>query len=138
VNGPDLDRAVYYFQLCASQGYAQAQNALAMRYLRGEGVPQSDADAFEQWLLASRQGLRTAMANVASCYRDGEGCSQDFDAAIHWYEEAFRLGDEDAARRLERVREMKSQALRRQRRHDERKKRLLLPNDDATPTAANG
>ncbi len=51
---------------CTDQGYARAQDELAARYVRGEGVPQDDAEAVRLARLAAEQaGYRAnAFASV--------------------------------------------------------------------------
>ena len=43
----DYEKAVYYYELAANQGFAVAQNNLAICFLKGEGVSQDLSKALE-------------------------------------------------------------------------------------------
>ncbi|WP_404341523.1 tetratricopeptide repeat protein [Pseudoalteromonas mariniglutinosa] len=45
-------------------------------------------DAFESFLLASKEGSTWGQLNTAQMYRDGEGVKKDIAQAIYWYQQA--------------------------------------------------
>ena len=51
--------------LAAEQGYAKAQNKLAVIYYKGRGVDKDGAEALKWAILAARQGHREAKENRA-------------------------------------------------------------------------
>jgi TPR repeat protein len=53
-----LARAVYWFQLAAEQGHAEAQYRLGQCYARGRGVKKDLAKAYFWLTLASKQNNR--------------------------------------------------------------------------------
>jgi TPR repeat protein/uncharacterized caspase-like protein len=85
--------AVQWFRLASESGWAPAQNALATRYLRGEGVPADPAAAAALYELAALGGLREAMNNLGRLYLSGEGVPQDRAEAHLWLRLAIAEGD---------------------------------------------
>jgi hypothetical protein len=76
----------------AKAGDAQAQMALAQMYDKGNGVEQSDAEAFKWWLKAAEQGTPIAQHNVGVAYLSGVGVAQDKDKALRWLTKAADQG----------------------------------------------
>jgi TPR repeat protein len=79
------DEAVVWYRKSADQGYALAQNNLAMKYTFGEGVAQDYAKAAKWYHLAADQGNAIAQRNLGELYYKGQGVEQDYVKAAHWY-----------------------------------------------------
>lgn len=78
--------AVWY-KKAAEKGNPDAQLLLAKMYLAGEGIPQSDKDAFMWFKETAKQGNVEALYNVASMYSQGRGTPRNIEQAILNYEE---------------------------------------------------
>jgi TPR repeat protein len=61
----NADEAVSWNRKSAESGDAWAQTKMGMRYLKGEGVEQDDADARKWLTLASEQGSKAATQKLA-------------------------------------------------------------------------
>jgi TPR repeat protein len=69
----------------AEAGDAAAQYDLAMRYLKGDGVAQSDSDAATWLLKAAHLGSSSAQLQLGVAYELGRGVPQDFVKAYACY-----------------------------------------------------
>jgi hypothetical protein len=76
----------------AERGFADAQNALGVRYDDGIGVAQDPAQAREWFRKAAEQGHAAAQNNLAFMYEVGRGGPLDYDAALKWYRLAAEGG----------------------------------------------
>ncbi len=56
---------------------------------------------FEKLQKAAEQGDDKAQYNLGLCYFNGEGAPQDFNAAVKWFRQAAKQGNEDAKMALE-------------------------------------
>ena len=83
-------------QVLADGGNAQARTLVALHYLRGEGVPQSDAAAARWARMAATQGDAVAQYVLATLYHQGSGVPQDSRAAFGWFEAAALQGNRKA------------------------------------------
>jgi TPR repeat protein len=83
-------------QVRADGGDAQARTIVALHYLRGEGVPQSDAAAARWARLAATQGDAVAQYVLATLYHQGSGVPQDSRAAFGWFQAAALQGNRKA------------------------------------------
>ena len=90
-------------QTDASQGIARAQRLLAMRYLRGRGVPKDQAIAFYWMQLAAQQHFSLAQRSLGELYEHGSGIALDITQASHWYRLAALQGDSIAQEHLQRL-----------------------------------
>ena len=90
-------------QIDASQGIARAQRLLAMRYLRGRGVPVDQAIAFYWMQLAAQQHFSLAQRSLGELYEHGSGIALDITQASHWYRLAALQGDSIAQEHLQRL-----------------------------------
>ncbi|MCZ6448229.1 MAG: tetratricopeptide repeat protein, partial [Alphaproteobacteria bacterium] len=61
----DQPQAAKWFRFAAEQGYAKAQNKLAVIYFKGRGVEADGVEALKWAILAARQGHREAKENRA-------------------------------------------------------------------------
>jgi len=70
-----------------------AQNDLADLYLRGEGVQQSDAEAFRWFQRAAAQGQTGARIKLGYMYSQGRGTTKDLATAYAFLTAATSAGD---------------------------------------------
>ncbi len=80
----------------ASNGDADAQNALANLSYLGLGVPQDFTKAVQLYYAAARQGHASAQLNLANMYKQGLGVPFDAMRAFAWYRMADRYGNPTA------------------------------------------
>ena len=99
-------------QTDAKHGIARAQRLLAMRYLRGRGVPKDEAIAFYWMQLAAQQHFSLAQRSLGELYENGSGITLDITRASHCYRLAALQGDSIAQEHLQRLAQPK--------RHDEK------------------
>ena len=80
----------------ATAGDAEAQNNLASRYYKGEGVPQDFRQAVNWVSKAAKQGHVDAQFNLGAMYDSGHGVSQNFQQAVDWFSKAAEQGHANA------------------------------------------
>jgi len=85
----------------ASQGDADAQWQMGVRYHNGEGAPQDDVQAMQWYLRAAEQGNVAAQSALGSYYWAGTGVPRDLSRAYMWSEIALAGGDENSKSKLE-------------------------------------
>jgi hypothetical protein len=92
----DYTTALCLWKPLAEQGDAQAQFNLGLRYDRGRGVPQDDAEAAKWYREAAEQGDATAQVNLGAMYAKGRGVPQDYVQAHMWFNlTAARFSEKD-------------------------------------------
>lgn len=87
----------------ANHGIARAQRLLAIRYLRGRGVPKDEAVAFYWMQLAAQQHFAMAQRSLGELYENGFGIAPDITQASHWYRLAALQSDSTAKEHLRRL-----------------------------------
>ncbi|RZL35557.1 MAG: hypothetical protein EOP35_13420 [Rubrivivax sp.] len=100
VAAPAPERAVVLYKDAALKGHADAQNALATYFYRGEVVPQNFATARQFFQAAAQRRQPDAMFNLAVMLAQGQGGDKDMAAAYAWCSLAKGLGNEQAATAL--------------------------------------
>jgi hypothetical protein len=90
--------AVKWYRKAAEQGFAGAQNNLAVMYEKGLGVPKSDSEAAKWYLRAAVKQEAHAQHSVGIMYRDGRGIPQNFEEAIKWIRRSAEQGHKGAFR----------------------------------------
>ena len=70
---------------------------MAVRYAKGQGVPQSHAEAFKWAALAANQGHVLAQYNLGIMYARGDGLPKDYLQAYFWLSLAAARGNRPAA-----------------------------------------
>ncbi len=88
----DFKKAVTNYRKAAKQGYAAAQNNLAIMYNDGKGVEQSYTEAVKWFRKAADQGYAKAQDNLAIRYYNGEGVEQSYTEAVKWFRKAADQG----------------------------------------------
>lgn len=76
----------------AAKGDADAQLALGMRYLEGDGVIKNETEAAKWFALAARQGVLEAQYRYGLALLQGRGVVQDYKAAFGWIEKPALRG----------------------------------------------
>lgn len=75
-----------FYEYAANQGYAPAQNRLALLYLFGKGVPEDPAKAIELLGLAAKAGSHSANYYLGLLYFDGKVVPRNFAKAKVYFE----------------------------------------------------
>lgn len=82
----------------AEEGDVDACLTLGYMYLYGEGGMQSDSEkAFKYYSMAADKGDKIAMNNLGSLYYSGIGTKKDVRQAIKLFDDAAKLGNNEAA-----------------------------------------
>lgn len=89
---PELDS----LRAMAEQGDPQAQFVMGNRYERGQGAPQSYAEAFNWYRKSAEQGHAAAQFYLGAMYASGRGTAHDVDAAVMWYQKSAAQNYRDA------------------------------------------
>ena len=92
----DYQKAYYYYDKSAQQGYDFAQNNLGNLYNNGHGVKKDLRLAFYWYQKAAEQGNSAAQYNLAYAYQYGRGTNKNINLALKWYQNSAENGDEDA------------------------------------------
>ena len=71
---------------------ADAQYSLGLKYAKGQGVTQDDAEAVKWFRKAAEQGYTTAQNNLGFMYQKGRGVTQDYAEAVKLYRKAAVQG----------------------------------------------
>jgi len=72
----------------AESGDREAQHKLGLRYDKGEGVKNDDAEAVKWYRKAAEQGFARSQLNLARFYYRGRGVTRDYVEAAKWYRKA--------------------------------------------------
>ncbi|OGA36213.1 MAG: hypothetical protein A3G80_02400 [Betaproteobacteria bacterium RIFCSPLOWO2_12_FULL_62_13b] len=94
--GKDVEEALRWYRIAASNGSAKAQHALAKHYENGIGVEKDLATAFHWEYKAARGGSKRAQDNLAWMYWDGIGVAENIDEAVKWFTLRAEAGSTDA------------------------------------------
>jgi len=85
-------KAVYWYRKAAEQGFAVAQNNLAVMYEEGLGVQKDESEAAKWYRRAAEQNDPKAQHSLGIMYRDGQGVPRDPGRAAKWIREAVEQG----------------------------------------------
>lgn len=82
----------------ANKGYVHPQFELAVRYLKGTGVPQNDQEALKWFQKAAEQGHSVAQNVMGHYYKNGLGAMacEDKDMALEWWNKSAQQGNVDS------------------------------------------
>jgi len=92
----DYDKAVVDVQFLAHSGEARAQYDLGLMYDKGQGVPQSDAEALQWYERAAEQGEPRAQYNLGLMHLNGQGVPPDLVTAYYWVSLSASHGNQHA------------------------------------------
>jgi len=76
----------------AAKGDPDAQLALGLRYLEGDGVIKNETEAAKWFAQAARQGVLEAQYRYGLALLQGRGVVQDYKAAFNWIEKPALRG----------------------------------------------
>jgi hypothetical protein len=100
----DPSMAAEFYAVAVARVHVRATALLGYAYLNGNGVRQSDAQAFNYFTQAAAQGNAAAQANLGLLYEKGRGgAAKSVTEARRYYEAAAASGLEYAKMRLERL-----------------------------------
>jgi localization factor PodJL len=84
----------------ANAGNGKAELVVGLKYLEGDGVPVSEADAAKWLERAAEQGLPVAQYRLGTLYERGRGVPADAAKAVKWYTLAAQAGNRKAMHNL--------------------------------------
>lgn len=96
----NYEQALYWYQVAANNGSANAMNNLGVMYSNGKGVADDHRTALVWFKNAATKGNKTAMFNAGLLYYNGLGTTQDYDEASKWFSKAADNGHVDAMYKL--------------------------------------
>ncbi len=88
----DPQRALVYYKEAAVKGQPDAQNAIALSFYQGQGLPKDDKTARIWFAQAAERGSPDAMFNYAVMLARGEGGTADPTGAYAWMRLAQMAG----------------------------------------------
>jgi len=91
----DLEKAIYWYQQSANQGYTQAWIHLGQIYHDEKSV-QNLGLAFQYFQKAAEQDDTWSQNQVGLMYLEGKGILQNFEEAYKWFSKAAQAGNIDA------------------------------------------
>ena len=84
----DPQKALFWWEKAADQGYEWAQLNLAKAYVEGLGGTKDYQKAFTLFQKAADQGNSEAVLELGICHREGRGVSKDPVKAKKWFEKS--------------------------------------------------
>ena len=85
------DKAVFWLEKAAEQGYDYAQYQLAINYEKGLGVTKDYEKAAYYFLLSAKQGFKSSMFELATSYEIGRGVEKNLEKAKYWRDKYYEL-----------------------------------------------
>lgn len=99
----DTARARVWYKRAAEQGNVKAMHNMAVLSVGKDGTS-SDYEAAVKWFTdAAEYGVTDSQYNLAVLLESGLGAPKDLTAAYRWYTLAARGGDQEAVRRMDRL-----------------------------------
>lgn len=92
----DYEKARTKIEFLAHSGEARAQYDLGLMYDKGEGVPQSDAEAMRWYERAAEQGEARAQYNLGLMHLNGQRVQPDLVKAFYWISLSANRGNAQA------------------------------------------
>lgn len=93
-------KAFKWFLKASEEGYPDAQLALGICYMKGEGTKANPEEATKWFRKSAEQGNDKAQLNLAECCLKGEGISKCPDEAVGWLLKSAEQGNKDAQFKL--------------------------------------
>ena len=88
----NFNGAANQYQKAAMMGSAKAQNALAVMYTEGRGVPQSFGEAIKWFQKSAAQNFSEAEYNLARIHYKGTGVPKNVKQAKQWFQKSAAHG----------------------------------------------
>ena len=98
-------RDLFWERMGVESGDPEAMIQMAIAYLNGDGVPQSNEKAAELMTMAAELDDPNAQYSLAMFYGQGCGVERSFEKVRYWMTRAEENGDEDAPRILAAIRD---------------------------------
>jgi len=89
----DAKKTLYWLIKAAEQDHVEAQLLLGDIYSR---MVKDYKKAVYWWTKAAEQGNSGAQNNLAVCYENGDGVSEDLEKAMYWWTKSAEQGNEEA------------------------------------------
>ena len=96
-------RDLFWERMGVESGDPEAMIQMAIAYLNGDGVPQSNEKAAELMTMAAELDDPNAQYSLAMFYGQGCGVKRDFEKVRYWMTRAEENGDMDAPEILENI-----------------------------------
>src|SRR2546430_2679191 len=84
----NLEKAFYWYQKAAENGYNDAQCNIAYLHYIGEETEKNLEKAFYWYQKAAEYGNDVAINNLAACYENGEGTEKNLEKAFYLFQKA--------------------------------------------------
>lgn len=97
---PPADLGPLPLRQAAAAGDPRAQYAVALRYAKGDGIPQNFTEAAVWLERAAAAGLAPAQYRLGAMYERGQGVAKDLGRAQSWYRAAAEKGNVKAMHNL--------------------------------------
>lgn len=95
---PDVEKVIYWYTKSAQQGYAEAQNELAVCYEQGKYVKKDLKVAAYWYEKAAAQNHALANKQLGYLYKDGAGVEKNKSKADLYFKKSLQLYLADAER----------------------------------------
>jgi uncharacterized protein len=104
----DAPLSIHYYTIAAMAGDPNSMLAMCAWYMVGADpvLPRNEEEAYEWALRAAQRGLGKAQYAVGYFLENGIGCERDILESTKWYRQAAERGDERAAERLQKNRDV--------------------------------
>jgi TPR repeat protein len=91
------------FKQSSEGGYSSGMTSLGYCYDNGIGTEIDMQKAFELYQESAKLGSITGQFNLGNMYEHGDVVTQDIDKAIYWYKKSAKQGDQEAKKKLEKL-----------------------------------
>lgn len=96
------------YEAAVKQNHVKAYTNAGHCLLKGQGVSQDKAKAYQYLVQAANGKHLRGICNLALMLESGDGITRDLPKALQWYEEAAKLGDQNAICKCEAIRKLLS------------------------------
>jgi len=96
-----FDKAIFFLEKSAENGFIDAQILLGKKLLIGEGLEKNPLKAVDWFKKAIEQESAEGHFQLAKCYEAGNGIDIDLEQSMYHLEQAAGKGHEDAKRKLQ-------------------------------------
>ncbi|EXX62850.1 Ack1p [Rhizophagus irregularis DAOM 197198w] len=96
----NLEKALYWHQKAAENGFTDSMHNLAIKYYSKGGAEKNLEKAIYWYQKAAENGFNGSMHYLAMCYEDVEGTEKNLEKAIYWYQKAAENGFTDSMHNL--------------------------------------
>lgn len=88
----DVNKALFWFNKSAQQGFVDSEYMLGLLYLNGNCVEKKEQKGIHFLELSAKQGRTDAFFELGRVYAYGKGVQADGEKAIYWWEKAAAKG----------------------------------------------